>query len=238
MRADMQILVKSTDEATRSLVKFLNSTHTTPDIFTPAVGEIVRVGEDVTSYSIMLGDSIASGVISRMAKFEGYEVAMVDGQVVFSAGSTIPVLESSSLKLEPRVKVETDADEVPEASLHEEVIVKAEPQEAVPTVLPSRPSPQRALPSSLFVGDLRLLSLKSRLSARNIPAEFAGEGVLLCGPGVAARLSNPNADIKGGSVVAVRKVNEEEIVVEGSVSRTYYEVRKEVYGSFAQVAAA
>ena len=38
------------------------------------------------------------------------------------------------------------------------------------------------LPPSLWIGDLKLAALKRRLAAASIPAAFAGEGVLVCGP--------------------------------------------------------
>jgi cleavage and polyadenylation specificity factor subunit 2 len=93
------------------------------------------------------------------------------------------------------------------------------------------------LPSSLFVGDLRLAALKARLAAKSIPAEFAGEGVLICGPGVSLERAEGD-DLKGGSIVAVRKLAEGSIVLEGSVGKVYFDVRRELYGGLAQVATA
>jgi cleavage and polyadenylation specificity factor subunit 2 len=92
------------------------------------------------------------------------------------------------------------------------------------------------LPASLFVGDLKLTYLKSRLNSAGIPAEFAGEGVLVCGPGVKAQMEG--AKVKAGSMVAVRKMGEGEVTVEGSMGKVYWQVRKEVYTSLALVPAA
>ena len=97
-------------------------------------------------------------------------------------------------------------------------------------------SKETALPASLFVGDLRLAYLKSRLNAQGIPAEFAGEGVLVCGPGVKAQMDGEK--VRPGSMVAVRKDGEGEVQVEGSAGRVYWQVRKEVYTSLALVPAA
>jgi cleavage and polyadenylation specificity factor subunit 2 len=101
------------------------------------------------------------------------------------------------------------------------------------------------LPTSLFIGDLRLTVLRTRLQNLTppIPAEFAGSGILICGPGVLALANNQEGKIEGstegpkaGSIVAVRK-GEKGVEIEGSVGGVYDLVRKEVYGSFAQVSA-
>lgn len=178
---------------------------------------------------------------------------MVDGHIAFSAGSTVPVVEGLNVILPPReVKPEAEPDqptaaitEIPDEpsaeAMDQDVVVKEEPVEPEPPVTPVAPKPAKAevkssfLPGSLFVGDLRLANLKARLSALTPPiaAEFAGEGVLICGPGV-----NKGPSAKGGSVVAVRKLGEGQIVLEGGIGRTYESVRKELYKGFARVVAA
>lgn len=97
--------------------------------------------------------------------------------------------------------------------------------------------PIHSLPSSLFIGDLRLTVLRTRLQALTppMPAEFAGSGILVCGPGVLA-LADQGV-VKAGSIVAVRK-GDQGVEIEGSVGSVYDLVKKEVYGSFAQVSAA
>ena len=97
--------------------------------------------------------------------------------------------------------------------------------------------PTQTLPSSLFIGDLRLTVLRTRLQALTppMPAEFAGSGILVCGPGVLA-LADQGV-VKAGSIVAVRK-GDQGVEIEGSVGSVYDLVKKEVYGSFAQVSAA
>jgi len=50
------------------LVKFFAKTAVTKDIFTPETDEEIRIGEQVASYSIMLGDSISSGLSARWSK--------------------------------------------------------------------------------------------------------------------------------------------------------------------------
>ena len=154
---------------------------------------------------------------------------MVDGKILLSAGSTVPTVEAAHVVLpikEVKVEPQTDID-MPE--------VKVEPDiEPKPIIKPKKQS-TFPLPGSLFVGDLRLANLKNRLGSLQppIPAEFAGEGILICGPGI-----HQGAQAKGGSMVAVRKLAQGQIVLEGGVGRTYDVVRKELYKGFARVVAA
>lgn len=155
---------------------------------------------------------------------------MVSGNVVFSADTTVPMLEAAGtvLKVQPVAVAEEDGTEF------------ADMEDVKPTVNEIEKASERdpklppLLPSSLFVGDLRLASLKAKLTSLSIPAEFAGQGVLICGPGVPAKIVGEETS---GEIVAVRKLAEGQIVLEGAVSSTYFAVRKELYGSYAQVTA-
>lgn len=275
--ADLQprklVLVKSNKASTQALLEFFKSTPSiTREVFYPGINESVRIGEHVQSFSLQLGDSISALLSGKWSKFEGYDVAMVDGKLAYASGSTVPLLEAPSVELPPmaEVKEEPEAVAVAEAEAEagaeaeaekpvevaeaaedvameegkpdvvtdepataadeetaaDEVAVKEEPEpEVVETEMPVGPSGPASLPGSLFIGDLRLLALKSRLAGQKIDAQFAGEGVLVCGT-------------EGkGSMVVVRKLGEGQVVLEGAVSRTYFAVRRELYGSYAQVTA-
>lgn len=240
----------------------------------------MRIGEHVQSFSLQLGDSISALLSGKWSKFEGYDVAMVNGKLAYASGSTVPLLEGPDVELPPlqvevkdehvgpeeaaevseditmaetgKLDVATDepataateeatADEAIEATVEATVeAVKEEPVEPEPVTVveEARQSPVRTgptpLPGSLFIGDLRLLALKNRLAAQKIDAQFAGEGVLVCGPGVSAHAEKGKAQ---GSMVVVRKLGEGQVALEGAISRTYFAVRKELYGSYAQVTA-
>ncbi|RXK41628.1 cleavage and polyadenylation specificity factor subunit 2 [Tremella mesenterica] len=249
------IIVRSTPQATENLLDYFRSASLiTHDIHTPALYQTLRIGEHVQSYSLILGDSISASLAGKWSKFEGFEITMVDGKFAFSAGSTVPHLETSNAVIEPAPKLEIDPSKDDNTTLPDstqevqpvtgqelsediEMTVKAEPIDPTPQEITQKPTRnvQTAvpLPTSLFVGDLRLAVLKNKLASLNIPAEFAGEGVLVCGPGV-----NTPETAKAGSLVAVRKVGTGEIVLEGTVGKVYFDVRKALYGSFAMVAAA
>ena len=170
---------------------------------------------------------------------------MVDGRLVFPPGSTVPTLEAAdsvipaamSNKIEPVPEADGGVDTSGDVDMTE---VKAEPIDSPPAPI-KEPTPQKvvqekpSVPSSIFVGDLRLAILKARLAGLTnpIPAEFAGEGVLICGSGV-----REGEEAKAGSIVAVRKLREGSIVLEGGVGKTYDLVRKELYKGFARVVAA
>lgn len=141
----------------------------------------------------------------------------------------------------PDVITDEPAIAADEETAADEAVVKEEPVELeaeLPVAVESQPigpTGPTALPGSLFIGDLRLLALKNRLATQKIDAQFAGEGVLVCGPGVTARAEGTSK--AHGSMVVVRKLGEGQVVLEGAISRTYFAVRNELYGSYAQVTA-
>lgn len=78
-------------------------------------------------------------------------------------------------------------------------------------------------PSTLYIGDLRLPALKAYLARQHrIRADFAGEGVLVCG----------DRDERN---VTVAKQGTGRIVVEGSLSTNLARVRQSIYQLVAQV---
>lgn len=110
--------------------------------------------------------------------------------------------------------------------------------------------PRPVLPQSLYIGDLRLTALKTALNKTGIPVEFAGEGTLICGPGVpdlvqkyqeASEKGLPTDSISDqediGEIVVIRKTADGKLQLEGGLAdgEAYYQVRKVLYGSFAEV---
>lgn len=160
---------------------------------------------------------------------------------VDGAADSVPVPEAEAdttvVKSEPTDQAEQSII-IPDAPEAEQEIVPIKTPRDITRRRQTRALP---LPTSLFIGDLRLTLLRTRLQSLTppIPAEFAGSGVLICGPGVLALANQENGaggEVKAGSIVAVRK-GEKGVEIEGSVGGVYDLVRKEVYGSFAQVSA-
>jgi cleavage and polyadenylation specificity factor subunit 2 len=163
-----------------------------------------------------------------------------------------PVDAGAAQVVEADSKIEIETKKVPptdDAADQVELDAAEAPKSAPISITDERPSPPKRprrtpasrpvhpLPSSLFIGDLRLTVLRTRLQALTppMPAEFAGSGILVCGPGVLG-LADQGV-VKAGSIVAVRK-GDSGVEIEGSVGSVYDLVKKEVYGSFAQVSAA
>jgi cleavage and polyadenylation specificity factor subunit 2 len=157
------------------------------------------------------------------------QVVEADSKIEIENKEALPADETSG-------QVEADTEEEPKSA----PIAIADDDRPSPPKRPRRTPasrPVHPLPSSLFIGDLRLTVLRTRLQALTppMPAEFAGSGILVCGPGVLA-LADQGV-VKAGSIVAVRK-GDSGVEIEGSVGSVYDLVKKEVYGSFAQVSAA
>ena len=182
---------------------------------------------------------------------EDYDVAYVSGVIQFDPESDIPVLERTALTdaiplsaIAPIPKDEGDAEEDTDME-------PAADSAAVPLQTSSVENLLAPLQPSLFIGDLRLSLLKEKLSALNVPSEFAGEGVLVCGPAppesfgfssastskvdprkgakaAAAAVSDEAKEAAGGRV-AVKKTGRGKLVIEGSPGETYFVVRRIVY---------
>ena len=151
----------------------------------------------------------------HVPKFEDNEVGFVVGRIATHASSSIPILE-------PVPMMGISVTQRP-----------ADGKGDVEATATFGLRPVAKLPRSTMIGDLKLTALKSRLSKLGIAAEFAGEGVLVCG-GAASR-AGPGETVPAS--VAVRKTGRGKVVMEGTVSDVYYAVRQEIYSLHALVAA-
>lgn len=86
----------------------------------------------------------------------------------------------------------------------------------------------KPLVPALFIGDVRLAILRQRLQSLKIPAAFAGEGVLVCGPVSLKEKRLGGVDLSGGQV-AVRKGKTGELLIEGQPGESFNLVRQAVY---------
>ncbi|KAM0790221.1 hypothetical protein ACM66B_005534 [Microbotryomycetes sp. NB124-2] len=241
----------------------------TQDIFTPNVDESLRLGEEAQNFSIRLGDSIMASL--RLSRVEDYDVAYVSGVVRFDDESSMPVLERTALTdaipLSSATAATSEKDDAALAPMDSDETTSTPPP-AVTTEPTSKQAGQdddntledgvlKPLKPALFIGDLRLSMLKDKLAALDVPSEFAGEGVLVCGPAPAKAFGftaqdaqiqidprrgakavqdavNREAMEVSGGRVAVKKTARGKLVIEGTPGETYFVVRKAVYSLHAQ----
>ncbi|KAK7054222.1 cleavage and polyadenylation specificity factor subunit 2 [Favolaschia claudopus] len=206
----MIIVHAPTDSAELLIESCANIRAMTKDIFAPARGDSVQIGQQTNSFSISIGDELLASL--KMSTFEDNEVGYVTGRVVTHASSTIPTLEP--IIAAPPRSTSVDVDTA-----------------SGPRILGSRPTVN--LPNSTMIGELKLTVLKARLALIGVPAELIGEGVLICGS--AAGKAGGADDLEDS--VAVRKTASGKVELEGGVSPVYYTVRKEIYNLHALVAA-
>lgn len=199
------IIVHASEKDTEALQESCANIRTmTKDIFAPPAFTNVKIGHQINSFSISISDELLASL--RMSRFEDNEVGFITGRVVAHATSTIPTLETISVSSRPAPMSQDSSTP------------------AAPRILGSRPSVP--LPSSTMIGELKLTSLKRRLTEVGVQAELIGEGVLICSKGDMLEES-----------VAVRKTQQGKVELEGGVSDIYYIVRKEIYDMHALVAA-
>jgi len=207
----------------------------TQDIRLPIQGEVVEIGEFTSNFTVNLGEEVLGSL--RFSNFQDYQVALLRAKINYRAESSIAMLEAidstgPSPTEESLVQIEKKEDS---ASDNSENLL---PSSLIPTVdskflSPSTRNAAVQQPTTLFIGDLKLSSLKQSLamvSKPSIPSEFIGQGTLVCGSGAFGGGSTSQED-----VVTVRKENEGEIIIEGNISKNFYSVRDAVYALHAQV---
>ncbi|CAH7669574.1 beta-lactamase-like protein [Phakopsora pachyrhizi] len=214
----------------------------TKQIFSPGVGERATVGHDTKSFSVWLGNSIMSSL--RFSQVDGFEVAYVSGKLQLSEESSIPTLERHVK--EPPKKIHRRS--ITTSSRKEEHREEEHSKASLKTLEPLSTSSST---SSIFIGDLRLAELKAYLISLEIPAEFAAEGVLVCGPIklkqtqkiMTTELIGSSDDLKldederknlVGGTVAVRKSTCGQVLIEGFFSVTFLMIKEAVYNFHAR----
>ncbi|KAI0700782.1 beta-lactamase-like protein [Cytidiella melzeri] len=189
----------------------------TKDIYAPAQGERIQIGQHTNSFSISLSDELLASIkMSRACifqqhdTFEDNEVGHVTGRIATIATNTIPIFEPVSA-----------------SAAHESRSKRA----VRGRMLGARP--RMSHPQSTPIGEPKLTALKTRLATVGVQAELIGEGVLICG--AAARRGGMPDSLEDS--IAVKKTARAMVDLEGPVSDVYYVVCREVYHLHALVAA-
>lgn len=156
------------------------------------------------------------------AQIEGFEVGYVTGTLQVPDESSIPTLE----KLSGNVQASRERR-------HQNTGIPSQVSLDGKVDLGHLIEPLPSSSSTIFIGEVRLAGLKAHLAQLGIPAEFAAEGVLVCGPVGGMRGTMIEYEIEGslgGGTVAVRKSAKGQLVIEGPVGVTSNVIRMAVYG--------
>ena len=190
----------------------------TKDIWAPCLGFSVSIGESTVALTVNLGDTLVSGL--RLSQFEDFEVAYLRSAFKVSDQSSLPTLEGVQDQA-TEAKAEEEEMETPDPEGDaEDGEVRPKPQQPVSI------SAKAILPT-IFIGDLKLSSLKAHLAVSRIAADFAGDGLLVCG------LKAGGQDNR--SAITVQKEGEGKIIVEGNVGQSFYDVRNKIYDLHAHI---
>lgn len=176
-------------------------------------------------------------------KVDDYDIVAFRGAVNLPDVSSIPTLNSQQNLLDPPAE---GGRSTRRAHRPLSILTNLEARSSRTNTSMDVDSNEDSLPplnKTLFIGDVRLFALKQQLNKAGIPAAFAGEGVLVCGP-----VKNTTAEVKGkskkveetdeldtsGGQVAVRKSRAGELALEGSPGDTFYAVRQVLYSVHAE----
>ncbi|CDK24119.1 unnamed protein product [Kuraishia capsulata CBS 1993] len=174
---------------------------------------------------------LVSAAYTRNNANPAMDMITVVGNSPVSVGSVITSYEVSlDEKLEQALKWQKIAGGYSIAHVVGE-IAKSEPEEGDNTSLNPKNLVLRTLPSEvtssalvsasmgpLAIGDIRLAELKRKLAEINMKAEFKGDGALVI-----------------NNQLAVRKISDSDLVIEGMVGELFYDVRKIVQNMLAYV---
>ncbi|KAG8812844.1 hypothetical protein FRC18_002777 [Serendipita sp. 400] len=131
----------------------------TNEVYTPKVGEMVRIGENIENFTVALSDALMSSI--KMSQYEDNEIAFVKGKLTNPTSTGIYVLDP--------VKATIKQTEDVEMANGEDY-----------TTVSTKNTIAQSLPRAFMIGDLKLTYLKVTLNRQGISAEFAGEGILVC----------------------------------------------------------
>lgn len=221
------ILVNADRATSKDMLASLNAVRSmTRECHAPALGVPVRIGELTNAFTVSLGEGLLASL--HLSRFEDYEVAHLRARIRLAQESTIPTLEPlSGATIAP----------LPGAAQPQAEEKSAQSDALVPSTAPSQTQGHfQAIVPTLFIGDLKLSTLRATLASQHgVTSELAGEGLLVCGTSGASNSAGGGGGAGAGATVTVKKEGQGRIVIEGNVGRGYYEVRKAVYGLHAQV---
>lgn len=205
--------IPSNDQETNLFESFSNN-FGVHNIFWARANEVITTAITNTTFNVKVSPELES-LLTWQKTLGDYNVAHVTGRLeVHTINKLLPAPDPNSTS-----SVKSDVD-----SLEMQLVEAAannEQEETEILLVPLRTAAEFALaPRSnpLLVGDVKLAELKKKLIANGHRAEFRAEGILVC-------------DEK----VAVRKIAEGRLVIEGGVGNEFYETKSILRSLLARV---
>ncbi|KAH9811778.1 beta-lactamase-like protein [Melampsora americana] len=168
------VLINGTSESHQEFISNVAAIPSfTTQIFSPKIGECSVIGHDTKSFSVRLSDELMSSV--KLSKVEGFEVGYFTGILQVLDESSIPTLERLPSGLNNSTQL---------TRFHQRTSKSKEESENEESKVDVRHR-LNELPitsSTIFIGEIKLIELKSYLNSNGIQADFTGEGILICGP--------------------------------------------------------
>ncbi|CAL8107332.1 unnamed protein product [Calicophoron daubneyi] len=173
-------------------------------IHTPKSGEVVNCTKEGDIYQARMKDSLVSSL--NFTKIRDYELAWVEA--IYSSESKARGAQSS-----PSHQMETSSDEEHEDMRNGSGAHPALTADQLPVL--SAPTTSVGSHKTVFVNEPKLSDLKQLLLAQGLMAEFVS-GVLVV-----------------DNCVAIKRSEAGKLILEGVLSRTYFDVRNVLYQQFA-----
>jgi cleavage and polyadenylation specificity factor subunit 2 len=199
-----------------SLVQSLEKTFGTDNVYWASPNEVITTAISNTTFSVKVSSELER-FLTWQKTLGDYNVAHVTGRLEVRRASQNKLLEAPGADDGNAVKNEVNDVEMQLV----EANANSEHLETEILLIPLRTAAEfaQALRSNpLLVGDIKLAELKKKLIAKGHRAEFRAEGILVC-------------DDK----VAIRKIAEGRLVIEGGIGNEFYETKNMVRSLLARV---
>ena len=178
------------------------------------------------TYKVRLSEAVLSS--ARLRQVSGYAVGWIDGVIGpipedGSAPELLPV-PVSALKLTVSKTVKDES--LLAGKVTGESLVKKETNSAATAAMVEDNEENEGTEMNIvakhhrrsaFVGDVRLSEFRRYLQRMGVPAEFGEGGALVCA---------------NGQVIVRRRAEDDELIVEGSISDAYFNVRDALYAQY------
>jgi cleavage and polyadenylation specificity factor subunit 2 len=213
------------------------SSQSTIDVFTPAIGATVNASVDTNAWIVKLADPFVKRL--KWQNVRGLGIVTVTGLLLPGGEIAIQDVEMTSNQGDEAAnkRQKLDAAEQPDGTLVTTVDKPAPP--TLDVLPPALASAVRSAAQPLHVGDLRLADLRRAMLGSGHKAEFRGEGTLLIDGTVAVRkTATGRVEIESVGFPLSLEGGRGGMAGGGGGMGTFYEVRRKIYEGLAVVTGA